>query len=270
MGREAAIGVFDSGIGGLTVVREIMRQMPEESILYFGDTARLPYGSKSRETIIRYSRQIMRFLLANQVKAVVVACNTASAYALETIRKEFSLPILGVIMPGARTAALATRNEKVGVIGTRATINSCIYSDYLHQLNPKIKVYSQACPLLVPLVEEGMLYDPVTVEMAQRYTGELLSYGIDTLVMGCTHYPLLYHTLQKVVGPDVRLVNPAQETALELANILSETDLQNNSGKTPSHRFFVSDGAAEFKAFANSILPCDVEEAKGINIEKLG
>lgn len=266
MDREAAIGVFDSGVGGLTVAREIMRQMPGESIVYFGDTARVPYGNKSKETIIRFSRQITRFLLAHKVKAIVVACNTASAHALETIKKESDIPMIGVVKPGAVTAARTTRNGKIGVIGTVGTINSGIYTEYLQEINPQVKVYGKACPLFVPLVEEGMIYDAVTVEMAERYISELMGYGVDTLVLGCTHYPLIRHTIQKVVGDEVVLVNPAYETAQELHRILEEQQLL-SSRKTGIHQFFVSDSTEQFKSFANTILPCSVMEAKDINIE---
>ena len=265
--NNAPIGVFDSGVGGLTVAREIMRQLPSEDIIYFGDTARVPYGSKSRETIIRYSRQIIHFLLAEKVKAVVIACNTASSLALDTVKNEFAVPIVGVVWPGAIAAAATTKNNRVGVIGTVATVESGIYTQYLKQLNPKITVFGKACPLFVPLVEEGMLYDPVTVEMADRYTSELMAYNIDTLVLGCTHYPLIRHTIQKVVGDGVSLVNPAYETAQTLKETLQKGDLANDPAHEGKHRFYVSDGAEKFRAFANTILPCDVEETRLFKIE---
>lgn len=267
MSLNAPIGVFDSGVGGLTVAREIMRQMPQEQIIYFGDTARVPYGSKSKETIITFSRQIAKFLLTKDVKAIVIACNTASAFALETIQKELPIPVFGVVRPGAITAANSTKNGRIGVIGTQGTINSGMYSHILAEMNPDLQVYEKACPLFVPLIEEGWLYDSVTIEIAERYLNELQGYDIDTLVMGCTHYPLLRHTVRKVVGPDVELVNPAFETAKEVKNVLLEKGLE-CSEQMPNHKFFVSDGAEKFKAFANTILPCDVEEAKGINIEQ--
>jgi len=267
--KNAPIGVFDSGVGGLTVAREIMRQMPNESIVYFGDTARVPYGSKSGDTILRYSRQIASFLRSFRVKAIVIACNTASAYAAETLAAESDVPVIGVIEPGAVTAAKTTKNQKVGVIATRATINSKIYTQSLHAIRPGIEVYDKACPLLVPLVEEGWLYDPVTVEVIDRYTSDLVRSGIDTLVLGCTHYPLLSRTIQKVVGEDISLVNPASETAKELHQVLTEKDLLSTS-KEPTHKFFVSDGAKMFRTFANTILPCEVEETKDINIEAYG
>ena len=267
--KQAPIGVFDSGVGGLTVAREIMRQMPNESIVYFGDTARVPYGSKSGDTILRYSRQITQFLLTYKVKAIVIACNTASAYASEVLRKECDIPVIDVIAPGAVAAVNTTKNNKVGVIATQATINSKMYTNYLHNLNPKIKVYDKACPLLCPLVEEGWLYDSVTVEVIDRYTSELVRSGMDTLVLGCTHYPLLAHTIQKVVGDKVTLVNPAFETAKELANVLAQQNLLCDT-KEAVHRFFVSDGAEQFRRFANTILPCEVQKTKDVNIEAYG
>ena len=211
--REAPIGVFDSGVGGLTVAREIMRNLPFERIVYFGDTARVPYGSKSRESIIRFSRQIIHFLQEEHVKAIVVACNTASAYALDEVQKDLDIPIIGVVKPGAKVAAQATRNKRIGVIGTKGTIGSNIYADYIHEIDPEITVVGKACPLFVPLVEEGWLKDPVTVEVAQRYLQELQEQDVDTLVMGCTHYPLLRSVLRELLGEKVTLVNPAYETA---------------------------------------------------------
>lgn len=268
--RDAPVGVFDSGVGGLTVAREIMRNLPSEKIVYFGDTARVPYGSKSKETVIRYSRQIIRFLQEQGVKAIVVACNTASAFALDTVRGEFDIPIIGVIESGAEVAAAETRNKKVGVIGTEGTVGSGIHAAYLHSMDPEITVFGKACPLFVPLVEEGWLHDPVTVEVASRYLKELQEKDIDTLILGCTHYPLLRSTIRKVMGEGVCLVNPAYETALELGVLLREKGLL-STGTEPSefpYRFYVSDLADKFNAFANSILPYDVELTQKIDIEK--
>ncbi|RHO81706.1 glutamate racemase [Ruminococcus sp. AF41-9] len=268
--REAPVGVFDSGVGGLTVAREIMRNLPSEKIVYFGDTARVPYGSKSRETIIRYSRQIIRFLQEQQVKAIVVACNTASAFALDAVRDEFDIPIIGVIEPGARVAAEQTRNKRVGVIGTVGTVGSKIHAEYLKEFDPEITVFAKACPLFVPLVEEGWLHDPVTEEVAARYLKELQDKDVDTLILGCTHYPLLRSTIRKIMGDGVCLVNPAYETALELGRLLEEKGLSSTGTKQEDfpYRFYVSDLADEFRGFANSILPYDVEMTKKIDIEK--
>jgi glutamate racemase len=267
MSSKAPIGVFDSGVGGLTVVKEIMRQIPGESIIYFGDTARLPYGSKSKETIITYTRQIIRFLMGKDVKAIVIACNTASAFALETIKAEIDIPVIGVVKPGAKVAAETTKNGKIGVIGTEGTIQSGIYNEILSKTNPQVQVFGKACPLFVPLVEEGLIDDPITMEMVRRYIGELTSQDIDTLVLGCTHYPLLRKTIRKIVGDQIELVNPAYETAITLKEVLLEEGLENNETLDTNHKFFVSDGAEKFKRFANSILPCEVMETKDVNIE---
>ena len=269
--REAPIGVFDSGIGGLTVAREIMRQIPQERIVYFGDTARLPYGSKSRNTIIRYSRQIVRFLRTRQVKAIVVACNTASAYALDTLQQESDIPIIGVVKPGARMAAKASPGGNIGVIGTAGTVGSHIYRDYIQSLRPYAKVFEKACPLFVPLVEEGWRKDPVTEIVARRYLEEMIERKVDTLILGCTHYPLLRSTVRKIMGDDVILINPAYETAIELRELLKREGMENqghNKTDENPYEFFVSDEAERFRAFADSILPVDITTARQIQIEE--
>ena len=269
--RHAPIGVFDSGVGGLTVVREIMRQIPNERIVYFGDTARVPYGSKSKDTVTRYSRQIVRFLQSHEIKTIVVACNTASAYALDEIEKEADIPMIGVVKPGARTAVQVTKNGKIGVIGTEATIGSKLYNQYIKQLKEEVEIFGKACPLFVPLVEEGLWQDPVTDEIATRYLAELIDIGIDTLILGCTHYPLIRSTLGRIVGEKVTLVNPAYETARELREMLEERSLLND--KKPElgenqYQFYVSDMADKFKNFANSIIKYGILSAKAVNIEE--
>ena len=269
--QSAPIGVFDSGVGGLTVAREIMRQIPNEKIVYFGDTARVPYGSKSKDTVTKYSKQIVRFLRTQDVKAIVIACNTASAYALDEIEREIDIPIIGVVRPGAKVAVEATRNGKIGVIATEGTINSQIYSTYIKQINENVNVIGKACPLFVPLVEEGLLVDPVTDEIAMRYLSELIDRDIDTLILGCTHYPLIRSTVGKIMGDKVTLVNPAYETARELKELLESEDLLNKReielGEN-KYRFFVSDGAEKFKRFANSALKYGILSAKTVNIEE--
>lgn len=268
MASNAPIGVFDSGVGGLTVVREIMRQSPNESIIYFGDTARVPYGSKSKKTIITYSRQIVKFLQRQNVKAIVIACNTASALALDVVKEELDIPVIGVVEPGAKVATSTTKNGNIGIIGTEATINSGIYNSYIKTINPELNVYGKACPLFVPLVEEGWISDPVTSVVAKRYLDEISQYNIDTLVLGCTHYPLIRHTIGDTVGDKVSLVNPAYETARSLKEVLISNGIESEA-KDATHKFFVSDGAKKFQGFANTILPCEVVETKDINIEKL-
>ena len=270
---EMPIGVFDSGMGGLTVMREIMRQIPNEKVIYFGDTARVPYGSKSRQTIIRFSEQIIRFLKTKEVKAIVIACNTASALALDAIEGELDIPILGVLRPGAKVAAETTKNKRVGVIATESTIRSGMYGRYIKAHDPEITVYGKACPLFVPLVEEGWLKDPVTEEVARRYLKELLEKDIDSLILGCTHYPLIRSLIRKIVGDKVQLVNPAYETALELGRLLTREGLANDGGTDcagEKYQFFVSDAAEKFAEFANSILPYDVKKTRKINIEEYG
>lgn len=268
--NEKPVGMFDSGVGGLTVAREVMRNIPNERLVYFGDTARVPYGSKSKDTVLRYSRQIVRFLQSQQVKAIVVACNTASAFALEEIRHEIEIPIIGVVKPGAKVACATTRNNRVGVIGTKGTIASGLYTEFIREINPKAQVIGKACPLFVPLVEENMRKDPVTREMARRYLDSLKKQDIDTLILGCTHYPLLRGVIGEIMGENVSLVNPAYETALSLRHLLEEKGLMNEteiSEEEQPHRFFVSDAPESFKEFANSILPSYVDGVVKINIE---
>ncbi len=269
--NHAPIGVFDSGVGGLTVAREIMRQIPDERIVYFGDTARVPYGSKSPNTIIRYSRQIIRFLRTKNVKAIVVACNTASAFALETIKPELDIPIIGVVKPGAKVAAQTTQNGKIGVIGTEGTIRSEIYTKTIHRENKDAQVMGRACPLFVPLVEEGWIKDPVTVAVAERYLQPFKESDIDTLILGCTHYPLLRSTVREIMGEGVNLVNPAYETAVELRRLLAEQGIANDGkiqNREEKYQFYVSDAAEKFMQFANSILPYDIEQTQLIPIEE--
>lgn len=266
------IGVFDSGVGGLTVAREIMRQLPNERIVYFGDTARVPYGSKSKETVTRFSRQIVHFLEKQDVKAIVVACNTASAYALEELEKEVDIPMIGVVKPGTRAALAATVNKKIGVIGTEATINSGIYTRYIQGIDSGVKIIGKACPLFVPLVEEGLWEDPVTDEIARRYLSELVDSGIDTLILGCTHYPMIRSTVGKIVGEQVTLVNPAYETARELKALLADKGLESEHRPelgTELYRFYVSDAADKFQRFANSILTYGILSAKVIRIDEM-
>lgn len=268
--NHAPIGVFDSGVGGLTVVREIMRNLPMEKIVYFGDTARVPYGSKSRETVLRYSRQIVRFLTTQGVKAIVVACNTASAMALEEIKEEIDLPIIGVVRPGAKVAAHTTGNKRIGVIGTEATVGSHIYRELIQETDKNMEVIEKSCPLLVSLVEEGWLKDPITDMVLGRYLEGLLKEDIDTLILGCTHYPLLRSNVRRLVGAQVSLVNPAYETARSLGELLKENNIANQGceEKEFPYRFYVSDMAERFTDFASTILPFDIRTTQKVNIEE--
>lgn len=264
---EQAIGVFDSGVGGLTVVREIMRQLPNENVIYFGDTARVPYGSKSKQTVLKYSKQIVRFLRTKNVKAIVFACNTASALALEEMREEIDIPVIGVVRPGAKMAATMSKTKSVGIIGTEGTIKSGIYTEYIRRLDPTITVVGKACPLFVPLVEEGLLEDRITDDMVDRYLSELKPYNVDALVLGCTHYPLLMNPIKRYMGEGVTLVNPAYETAKSLKEILSEKGMLNDKEHNSVYEFYVSDGVDKFKAFADDVLPVNVDEVNVVDIE---
>ena len=268
--KEAPIGIFDSGVGGLTVAREIARGLPNENLVYFGDTARVPYGSKSKDNIIRYSRQIIRFLKTKNVKAIVIACNTASALALDVVCEEIDIPIIGVIVPGAKVAVETTRNKKIGVVGTEATINSNVYRTLIQQIDQKIEVVSKACPLFVPLVEEGFAKHNVTKEIIDYYLGPMKESGIDTMILGCTHYPLLRSRIKEYLREDITLVNPAYETALNLRELLLKQQLLNEEKQRNgvSYEFYVSDAAEKFKEFANSIFPYDASTTQEINIEE--
>lgn len=270
MKRNAPVGVFDSGVGGLTVAREIMRHLPNENIVYFGDTARVPYGSKSKDNIIRYSRQIVNFLKTQGVKAIVIACNTASALALDVVSAENDIPIIGVIEPGARAALGTTVSKKIGVIGTEATIRSEMYDKIIKASDEEAEVIGKACPLFVPLVEEGFAKHHVTGEIIDFYLRSFLETDIDSLILGCTHYPLLRSRIREYVGDKITLVNPAYETAMDLKKLLEEAGLDHpdSSDEYTSYKFYVSDAADKFKRFANSILPYDIETITQINIEE--
>ena len=249
-----AIGVFDSGLGGLTVVKELTRELPFEDIVYYGDTARLPYGTKSKESIIRFSKENTRALLKHKVKMVVVACNSSSSYALAVLKRNFSLPIVGVIHAGAKKAVQTTKSGRVGVIATSATINSEEYTKTIHWYDASVKVFSQACPLFVPLAEEGWIKKDVTLKVAQEYLSSLKRFKIDTLILGCTHYPLLKETIQEVMGKAVTLIDSAREIALEVKQILGETQIMNDSKRKPHHKFLVTDRPQAFEKAAKNFL----------------
>lgn len=263
---EQAIGVFDSGVGGLTVVKEIFNQLPWEDVVYFGDTARVPYGSKSTETIRRFALEDARFLLGQNIKIMVVACHTVSAVGLPALGREFDIPIVGVISPGARAATEATRNYKIGVIGTQLVIESDAYSRAIEALNPKLEVFSQACPLFVPLVEEGWLDKPVTRLVTQEYLKPLLDKNVDALILGCTHYPLLKKVLSEAMGEDVRLVDPAYQAVLEVKDLLRMKNLLCRQNRSPAHKFFVSDAPDKFQATGKLFLGKDISRVQRVEI----
>lgn len=249
-----AIGVFDSGVGGLTVLKEIVRALPQEDTVYLGDTARVPYGTKSPETVVRYSHQIAEFLVSRDIKLLVVACNTASAVALDSLKESFSIPIVGVIEPGARRAVSVTRSGKVAVIGTEGTVKSSAYTKAIKRLAPEVQVVSRACPLFVPLAEEGWVDNEVARLTARTYLQGLTDEGIDTLVLGCTHYPLLKPVIAEVMGPAVTLVDSAEETARTVAEILGESSLLRPAAEQGNHHYFVTDIPAGFIRVGNRFL----------------
>lgn len=248
------IGVFDSGIGGLTVVRSLMERLPFENIIYFGDTARVPYGVKSVETITQYATEITDYLLKQKVKLLIIACNTIASVAYEPIQERSPVPVLGVIEAGALCAVEATKTKQVAVIGTPTTINSNAYARTIHQNDPAIRVFSQACPLFVPLVEEGWLDHPVTRLTAQEYLKPILAEHVDTLVLGCTHYPLIKGLLQDIVGPFIHLVDSAEAMAEITANLLQKKGLANPLRIPPEYRFCVSDVPFRFQTIAERFL----------------
>jgi glutamate racemase len=245
--NQSPIGIFDSGIGGLTVARAVFEQLPQESTVYFGDTARVPYGPKSPETVRRYSLEILRWLLEQRVKAVVIACNTSTAHALETLQAESPVPVIGVIEPGARAAAAQANGKPIGVIGTAGTIASNAYARAIHRVRGEARVEQKACPLFVPLVEEGWFEHHAAALIAEEYLAPLRAAGVGSLVLGCTHYPLLRPLLQRVMGPEVRLIDSGEETARVVASVLRQRGLEAPGGGTAEHRFVVSDDEARFR-----------------------
>jgi glutamate racemase len=254
------IGVFDSGVGGLTVFKEIRRRFPHEDIVYFGDTARVPYGPKSRETVIRYSIQNAQFLAQLGAKIIVIACNTSASVAIPALTKRFMMPMVGVIEPGAIAAVRATRNNRVGVIGTEGTVKSDAYRNEILKRNPDIDVTSQPCPLFVPLAEEGWVDHPATWVIAQEYFSSLKGEGIDTLVLGCTHYPILKTTIQSAIGSGVTLVDSAEVTAQHLSEILPRPE-KRGKGRD---RFYVSDNEDKFRRIAERILDHPVQQLQKV------
>ncbi|UCC66994.1 MAG: glutamate racemase [Deltaproteobacteria bacterium] len=240
------IGIFDSGVGGLTVFKEIIALQPCEDIIYLGDTARIPYGTRSPQTILKYSLQNTQFLLGQGIKVLVVACNTSSAVSLPHLQQESDIPIIGVITPGARRAVEVTQNKRVGVIGTEATVRSQTYERIIHGIDSQIKVVSRACPLFVPLAEEGWADNQVTRLTAQSYLSPLREEMIDTLVLGCTHYPLLKGAIKEIMGDGVWLVNSAQETAKEVKRVLHDEDLASPDDRNGRYRFYITDNAERF------------------------
>jgi glutamate racemase len=269
MEKEKPIGVFDSGIGGLTVVKRLASTLPRENIVYFGDTARVPYGSKSNSTVIEYAIQDARFLMNKNVKAIVVACNTVSSVAMGELAKTFNVPIIGMIEPGANFAISHTKNGRIGVIGTRATINNQAYSQAIKRLDSKIEVYEKACPLFVPLAEEGWIKEKATYEIAEYYLKELRESDIDTLVLGCTHYPILAEVIQDVIGKNVTLVDSGIASAEVVKNEIGRVGFETNSNSFGHHDFYVSDIPITFKEVAELFLGRPVSDIHKVEIEHI-
>ena len=261
------IGIFDSGVGGLTVVREIIKSLPNENIVYFGDTARVPYGTKSVEVVTKYSRQIVRFLLTKNVKAIVIACNTVSSNSLEALREEFDIPFAGVVEPGVKSVLETTKNKKVGLIATEATVRSGMYTKLIHEADSSIEVFSKPCPLFVPLAEEGWYDNDVAKLTAKLYLDELISCGIDTLILGCTHYPLLKQCIGEEIGSEVKIVDPAKNTAENIKQILEDSNMLNDGREKPVNVFYVSDLTDKFEKICLKTLNRTYTPAK-IDIEK--
>ncbi len=261
------IGVFDSGVGGLTVVKQVMKVMPHENIVYFGDTARVPYGSKSKDAVTKYSLQNVRFLKTKNVKAIIVACNTASSNSLSAMRDATDTPIFGVVVPGVEAAVHATKNNRVGIIGTAATIRSGAYETLIRKQNPNIEVFSKACPLFVPLAEEGWTDNEIARLTAQNYLAEIVAQGIDTVVLGCTHYPLLKRCIGTAVGDSIKLVDPAKATAQQVKTFLAERNGQNTENKEGVRRFYLSDTTNTFAFLCQKALKYPYQ-AEIIDIEK--
>lgn len=264
------IGIFDSGLGGLTVFKEIAAQLPGESLIYFGDSGRAPYGTKSSDTVIKYTLQNIRFLLSYDIKMIVIACNTMSAYSYEIAKESYNLPIIEVIGAGARAAIAETKNKKIGIIATTATVNSCAYQKAINKLDDSIEIYQRACPLFVPLVEEGQEWweNNITYQIAQEYLNPIKETGVDTLVLGCTHYPLLKNTIAKVMGDGVKLVSSAQEVARVVKSAITDNNIQRESGCAPVYRYYTSDNVEKFEPLCNTILGAKVNLAEKVDIEK--
>lgn len=264
---ERAIGVFDSGVGGLTVVSQIIKHLPKENIVYFGDTAHLPYGSKSQKIVTRFSLKIAHFLVKHQIKLLVAACNTVSALSLNLLKQQFSIPIVGVINPGTKAAVKVSKNKKIGIIGTDATIKSNAYKKALRKLDSNLKVYNLPCPLFVPLVEEGWANNKITYLVAHQYLKPLKNKYIDTLILGCTHYPLLKKVINKVMGEKVTLIDSASETAKEVKSLLSrKNNPVNKNNYKPQYRFFVSDAPQKFKQMGEKFLKQKISFVKQVEL----
>lgn len=270
MSDDRPIGIFDSGIGGLTVAKKIFEYLPNENVIYFGDTARVPYGSKSNSTVIEYAYQDAKFLIDKNVKIIIVACNTVSSVAMKHLSERFNVPIIGMIEPGTKMAFSKTKNNKIGVIGTDATINNKAYSEELHRLNSNIEVYEKSCPLFVPLAEEGWLNKEATALIAEEYLNELKIKDVDTLILGCTHYPLLSNVIQKVMGNNVNLIDSGTAAALNVDSYLKNKDIiLSNKGEHKENHFYVTDMPKRFRKVAELFLGRKIQNVHKIELEEI-
>lgn len=262
-----SIGVFDSGLGGLTAVKEIMSLLPNESIVYFGDTGRVPYGSRSKETILKYTRSDIKFLLSHNVKMIVIACGTASSAALPEIKNEFDVPILGVVEAGAIAAVKATRNNKIGIIGTNATIKSGAYTEHIKKIYAETETFERACPLFVPLVENGHFDSEVVKLVIDEYLRDIRSAGVDTLILGCTHYPLLEKAIAEYMGDKVTLISPGKEAAKFLKSALG-SDMLSSGEQGREYSYYVSDSVESFEELGSVFLKTKIDgKVSKIDIE---
>lgn len=265
---QKPIGIFDSGIGGLTVVKQLMHLLPGERLIYFGDTARIPYGNKSKRLIEQYAMEDARFLLQYDVKALVVACNTASSLAMDVLLKNLDIPVIGVVKPGAAAAVRLTRNNRIGVIGTIATISSDAYRHEIERLRPEAQVVGQPCPLLVPLVEEGWLDDEITRLTLKRYLQPLIEHQVDTLILGCTHYPLLEQAIAATVGANIQLIDSGKEAARAVKEVLQTLNIENRDVNNNPNHFFVSDIPARFEEVGSRFLGQILTHVERVNFDQ--
>lgn len=262
---DRAIGIFDSGLGGLTIFKEVRAMLPHENIIYFGDTAHVPYGSKSKETVTAYSLDIAKFLESKKVKLILIACNTASALALQAVKRGVKVPVLGVIAPGAKCAAAVSKNKKVAVIATESTVKSNAYPEHIKKLDKTVNAAQYACPLFVPVIEEGLLEGPITDLIIKRYLEPVKKYNADTVILGCTHYPVIKKSIAKLFGKNVRLVDSAEEIAKEAKNLLSRKNMLKTKGKAKI-QIYASDSPQRFAKLAKRITGGGVPEVKEIKL----
>lgn len=264
--KEKPIGIFDSGVGGLTVLKEIHKLLPRENIIYLGDTARVPYGIRSPETVIKYSLECTEFLYKKGIKLLVVACNTSSSVSLDTLRKKFDIPIVGVIEPGAKTALRVSKNRKIGVIGTEATIRSNAYANIIRYMDSEVTVLSKACPLFVPIVEEGIIDGKIAELVIERYLKEIKNSEIDTLILGCTHYPLLKGAIKKYMK-NVNLIDSAEAVANDVKELLENKNLLNSQNSSSEITFYVTDSPERFKKIGEIFLNFEIKSISKISLE---